>query len=81
MPERHAVVTGAFSNIGGAVATELLERGWHVTTLTNRAHAPGDDPRIERAPLVFDRDALRTPLAGADVFVNTYWVRFPFQGM
>ncbi len=39
-----AVVTGAFSNIGRAVAQELLGRRWSVRTLTNRT-AGADDPR------------------------------------
>src|SRR5262245_38220369 len=71
-----AAVTGAFSNIGSAVAAELLRRGWAVRTLTN--HAPEDPGTIRVAPLRFEATTLREALAGVDVFVNTYWVRFPY---
>ena len=80
-----AVVTGAFSYTGHAVARSLLTRGWRVRTLTNRA-APlqpfdGADA-IDRAPLQFgDPDALVTFLRGADLFVNTYWIRYPHGGL
>jgi NADH dehydrogenase len=76
MSQPHAVVTGAFSNIGAATAATLLDRGWRVTTLTNRAPAPGDDARIARSALRFDDDHLARVLDGADAFVNTYWIRF-----
>lgn len=81
MQARHAIVTGAFSNIGSAAAAELLARGWRVSTLTNRAPRPGDDPRIERHALRFDAAHLREVLVGADAFVNTYWIRFPHAGV
>lgn len=75
---RRAVVTGAFSNTGAAVATELARRGYALHTLTRRS-PPAGSP-ITRAPLTFERDHLRRELAGADVFVNTYWVRFAGHG-
>jgi len=37
-----AVVTGAYSNIGRAVAVALLARGWSIRTLTNRRPESGD---------------------------------------
>ncbi len=80
-----AVVTGAFSYTGHAVARSLLARGWRVRTLTNRT-APlqpldGADA-IDRAPLQFsDPDALVTFLRGADLLVNTYWIRYPHGGL
>ena len=80
MTERHAVVTGAFSNIGAAAAQALLDRGWRVSTLTNRRAAPGDDPRITRHPLRFEPRHLETVLANVDAVVNTYWIRFPHNG-
>jgi NADH dehydrogenase len=80
MTGRHVVVTGAFSNIGSATARELLARGHDVSTLTNRAPAAGDDPRIERHALRFERDHLVRALEGAQALVNTYWIRFPHGG-
>jgi len=76
---RRAVVTGAFSYTGAAVARRLIERGWRVHTLTNR-RAPDDAPEMTAAPLRFDADHLARELDGADLFVNTYWVRLPARG-
>jgi uncharacterized protein YbjT (DUF2867 family) len=76
---RRAVVTGAFSYIGSAVARELLRRGWEVHTLTNRA-PPADARGVTSAPLRFDADHLTRELAGADAFVTTYWIRLPHAG-
>ena len=67
---KKAVITGAFSYTGSAVAQELLRRGWQVHTLTNRSTQPGCE-RISAAPLRFDREHLGQELAGADLFVNT----------
>jgi uncharacterized protein YbjT (DUF2867 family) len=75
---RTAVVTGAFSNSGSAVAAELSRRGWSLRTLTNRTPPPGSIPAH---PLRFERHALLAALHGADALVNTYWVRFPFHGV
>jgi NADH dehydrogenase len=72
-----AVVTGAFSNIGRAVAAVLRGRGWTVRTLTNRRPGPGDPP-LDVFPLCFPPDD--AALRGADVLVNTYWVRMPEHG-
>lgn len=70
-----AVVTGAFSNTGAAVSSVLAGRGWSIRTLTNRV-AP-EASVIPAFPLRFDSAELERALAGADVVVNTYWVRFP----
>lgn len=80
---RIAVVTGAFSYTGSAVARSLLQRGFTVRTLTNRK-APVNDPggRIEAYPLQFDDPArLAGAMRGAQVLVNTYWVRYPYVGV
>jgi len=76
---RTAVITGAYSNIGSAVAHSLAERGWAVRTLTNRIPPP--PARFPASALRFDAAHLETALRGADVFVNTYWVRFPYAGV
>ena len=73
---RRAVVTGAFSY---AVARELIERGWQVQTLTNR-RPPKDAAGITAAPAWFEADRLARELDGADLFVNSYWVRLPACG-
>jgi uncharacterized protein YbjT (DUF2867 family) len=73
-----AVVTGAFSYTGRAIAEELLARGQRVRTLTRKV-APADPlaAAVETAPLQFaDRAALVESLRGARVLYNTYWIRF-----
>ena len=73
-----AVITGAFSYTGAAVADELLRRGYKVHTLTNRR---SDTPnQITAAPLKFDQEHLETQLRGAEIFINTYWIRLPYAG-
>ncbi|HEU0072923.1 MAG TPA: NAD(P)H-binding protein [Dehalococcoidia bacterium] len=77
-----AVVTGAFSFIGSAAARSLLARGYAVRSLTNRS-VPVNDPGgpVEVHPLQFtDTAALVDAMRGADIFVNTYWVRYPYVG-
>lgn len=76
---KRAVVTGAFSYIGSAVASELLRRGWQVSTLTRRRPPPGAE-RIRSAPLRFEPEHLERELARVDLLVSTYWVRFPHAG-
>lgn len=72
-------MTGAFSYSGRFVASQLLERGRDVRTLTN--HPRPDEPlasRIPTYPLDFSDDAaLVTALTGSDTLYNTYWVRAP----
>ncbi len=74
-----AVITGAYSYTGSAVAQELLRRNWQVHTLTNRTRPAGCE-NISAAPLRFDREHLERELAGADLFINTYWIRLPWKG-
>jgi NADH dehydrogenase len=73
-----SVVTGAFGYTGEYIARRLLSAGRPVRTLTahpNRANGLGLD--VEVAPLDFTRpEALVRSLRGADVLINTYWVRF-----
>ena len=72
------VVTGAFGYSGKYITRRLLAAGCRVRTLTNspqRQHAFGD--AVEVYPYNFDQpDALARSLRGADVLINTYWVRF-----
>ena len=72
------VVTGAFGYSGKSIARRLLDEGHTVRTLTDsprRAHGFGD--RIAASPFHFDDPrALTASLEGADVLINTYWVRF-----
>jgi uncharacterized protein YbjT (DUF2867 family) len=75
---KRAVITGAFSYMGAAIAAELQARGWQVHTLTNRIGPP--DASIGASPLRFVQDELRRELMGADVFINTYWIRLPYAG-
>lgn len=71
-------VTGAFSYSGKYIAKRLLERGEEVFTLTNHPNRP--DPfngKVKALPLNFANEAeLIQSLRGADVLVNTYWIRF-----
>ena len=77
------VVTGAFSYTGRFIARKLLDDGRRVRTLTNHPQRPGaQEIEVDVAPLKFtDRAALVESLRGADVFYNTYWVRFPHGGI
>jgi uncharacterized protein YbjT (DUF2867 family) len=78
-----AVVTGAFAYTGAYVAARLLSLGVEVRTLTRRPRP--DHPlarRVEARPYAFgDRRALAEALRGARVVYNTYWIRFPREGV
>lgn len=80
---RAALVTGATSYTGSFVAQELLARGWSVRSMTNHPRHPGPwADRLEVHPYSFhDAAALRRTLAGVNVLVNTYWIRFPRNGL
>jgi len=71
-------VTGAFSYSGKYITQRLLDRGEKVITLTNHPNKP--DPfggRVKSFPLDFNNEKeLTQNLSGADVLVNTYWIRF-----
>jgi uncharacterized protein YbjT (DUF2867 family) len=77
------VVTGAFSFTGRFIAQHLLAGGRRVRTLTNHPQRPGaTDIEVDVAPLQFtDHAALVEGFRGADVFYNTYWVRFRHGGI
>ncbi len=70
-------VTGAFSYTGKYIARRLLARGEEVITLTGHPDRP--DPfegRVKVYPLNFEGASLKASLQGADVLINTYWIRF-----
>lgn len=70
-------VTGAFSYTGKYVTTRLLARGEEVITLTNHPNRPNPfNGQVKTFPLDFDEAGMTKALQGADVLVNTYWVRF-----
>jgi uncharacterized protein YbjT (DUF2867 family) len=79
-----AVVTGAFSYSGGAIARQLLDRGVEVTSLSRRPAPPGHPlaGAVAREWLQFqDAEQLTHSLEGADLLFNTYWIRFPRDGI
>jgi uncharacterized protein YbjT (DUF2867 family) len=77
------VVTGAFSYTGRFIARKLLDDGRRVRTLTNHPQRPGaQELEVDVKKLEFaDRAAIVESLRGADVFYNTYWVRFRHGGI
>jgi uncharacterized protein YbjT (DUF2867 family) len=77
------VVTGAFSFTGRFIARRLLADGRRLRTLTNHPQRPGaHEIEVDVAPLQFtDRAALVESFRGADVFYNTYWIRFRHGGV
>ena len=71
-------VTGAFSYSGQYITRRLLAQGHEVRTLTGHPRRP--DPfggQVRAHPLSFDDPAaLAQGLAGVEVLINTYWIRF-----
>ena len=71
-------VTGAFGYSGRYIAEGLLNAGHSVLTLTNslqRQNPFGD--KVQAFRFNFEQpDRLRESLAGVEVLINTYWVRF-----
>jgi NADH dehydrogenase len=77
--DKTVTVTGAFSYTGKYIARLLLDRGYHVRTLTGH---PGRENPFASAVDVFSYnferpDRLRESLRGTSTLINTYWVRFP----
>jgi NADH dehydrogenase len=77
------VVTGAFGYIGRYITRQLLEQGEAVRTITTHPHKP--DPfggAVQAFPYHFDQpDRLIESLRGASTLYNTYWIRFPYEGL
>jgi uncharacterized protein YbjT (DUF2867 family) len=72
------VVTGAFGYSGHYIAKRLLADGHRVLTLTNSLTRENPfGAKISVAPFNFDQpEVLVRSLQGAEVLINTYWVRF-----
>ncbi|GAB4332667.1 MAG: hypothetical protein Kow0099_04450 [Candidatus Abyssubacteria bacterium] len=76
--QRLNIVTGAFGYTGKYITRRLLARGARVRTLTWHPQKNEFSGQVEAVPFDFTRpDKLRDKLKGADVFFNTYWIRFP----
>lgn len=83
MSGQNALITGAFSFTGRAIAERLLAGGAAVRTLTAHPERGGPlERRVEVFPLQFDDSAeLMKHFEGVDVFYNTYWMRFSRGGI
>jgi len=71
-------VTGAFGYSGRYIASRLLQAGHTVITLTNSLNRPSPfGQKVTALPMQFEQPGrLAESLRGADVLINTYWVRF-----
>lgn len=80
MAQQFHLITGAYGYSGKYVAQRLLNEGHRVRTLTNSPHRANPfGGKVEAHPFNFDRkDALVESMRGAEVFYNTYWVRFNY---
>jgi uncharacterized protein YbjT (DUF2867 family) len=78
-----SVVTGALGYTGRYIARALFERGERVRTLTAHPAQPNlFGERLEIAPLDFGSpESLTRSLEGATTLYNTYWIRFPYEGV
>jgi NADH dehydrogenase len=73
-------VTGAYSYSGKYMARQLLEAGYRVITLTSKTEDPFEG-RVAAFPFHFDEpDRLAETLRGVDTLINTYWVRYEYNG-
>ncbi|MGY0056555.1 SDR family NAD(P)-dependent oxidoreductase [Streptomyces sp. LZ34] len=74
---RHAVVTGASSGIGAAIAARLLEEGWRITGISRTEPVSAERMRwipVDLAAPEVLRDAL-APVAGVDAIVHAAGVQ------
>ena len=72
-------ITGVLGYSGRYVANEAVRRGWRVIGLTNSAGRLPNPARYELRPMPWSPGG-ESALRGVDVLVNTYWVRFSFNG-
>src|SRR5436190_12630795 len=74
------LITGASGFIGGAVAERLVDRA-DVRSLTSHPAKNRFGARVPGFPYEFDRpERMAAAFRGVDVFVNSYYVRFPYRG-
>ncbi len=71
-------ITGVLGYSGRYVAAEAARRGWRVVGLTNSAGRLPNPEGYELRPMPWSTG--EEVLAGVDVLVNTYWVRFSYAG-
>ena len=71
-------ITGVLGYSGRYIAAEAGRRGWRVIGLTNSAGRLPNEAGYELRPLPWSTQ--EEVLAGVDVLVNTYWVRFSYSG-
>jgi uncharacterized protein YbjT (DUF2867 family) len=77
------VVTGAFGYTGRFITERLLAAGHGVRTLTGHPDRPNPFGNgLEVRPYRFDDiGAMAASMEGASTLFNTYWVRFPRNGV
>jgi NADH dehydrogenase len=74
------VITGASGFIGGTVTERLLARH-EIGSLTSHPHKNRFGDRVRSVLYDFNRpERMDDAFAGADVFVNSYYVRFNYAG-
>jgi uncharacterized protein YbjT (DUF2867 family) len=79
-PNPSVVITGASGFIGGAVTERLLGRG-SVRSLTSHPQKNRFGDRVLSVRYDFDHpERMDEAFAGADVFVHSYYIRFPYGG-
>ncbi len=77
-----ALITGASGFIGGAVAERLIGRAAEVRGLTAHPRKNRFVDRVRSFAYDFDHPARMAPaFRGADVFVNSYYIRFNHGGL
>lgn len=72
-------ITGVLGYSGRYIAAEAKRRGWRVVGLTNSAGRLPNEAGYELRPMPWSTQ--EDVLAGVDVLVNTYWVRFSYSGV
>jgi uncharacterized protein YbjT (DUF2867 family) len=72
------LITGAYGFIGGAVAARIVDRA-DVRSLTTRTAPVRFADRVRSFAYDFERpERMADAFQGADVFVNTYYIRFNY---